>query len=137
MYLLSTARAHLLLSLRPFGGRLACGFGGRGAGLQRENWLVTKVTCDLLFCPNRIISIVVFWVVAPGFGRFRFFSGLGQLVSFHFVSIKTRPSLLSFVSFHDNETHKFSCPSFGFKKKITRLDQINNTICGTPLYMSP
>ena len=26
---------------------------------------------------------------------------------------------------------------FGFSKKLKRLDQINNTICGTPLYMAP
>ena len=26
---------------------------------------------------------------------------------------------------------------FGFSKKLKRIDQINNTICGTPLYMSP
>lgn len=26
---------------------------------------------------------------------------------------------------------------FGFSKKLKRLDQINKTICGTPLYMAP
>jgi hypothetical protein len=72
-------------------------------------------------------------LASPGFGRFRFFSGLGQLVSFRFVSIKTRPSLLSFVSFHDNETHKFSCPSFGFQKKMVSISSLQKTIiwrCG-------
>ena len=26
---------------------------------------------------------------------------------------------------------------FGFSKKLKRIDQLNETICGTPLYMAP
>jgi len=36
-----------------------------------------------------------------------------------------------------NTHFEIKIADFGFSKKLKRLDQINKTICGTPLYMAP
>ena len=36
-----------------------------------------------------------------------------------------------------NTQFEIKIADFGFSKKLKRLDQINKTICGTPLYMAP
>jgi len=37
----------------------------------------------------------------------------------------------------DTVNFEIKIADFGFSKKLKRLDQINKTICGTPLYMAP
>ena len=36
-----------------------------------------------------------------------------------------------------NTKFEIKIADFGFSKKLKRLEEINKTICGTPLYMAP